>query len=240
MTANKGARVAVVTGGARGIGRAIVARFLAEGLKVHALDIARDAGAFTDPSFVQHDCDVTDLASVERVALSVGEIDILVNNAAAVTPAMSLTELEVHHWNQAMAVNVTGLFHVTRAFLPGIRRGGAIINMASTFGHVGAQGRVAYATTKGAVLAFTRSLALDVASKEIRANSVSPGAVMTDRLTEQFGSPGAADAFLAPLHPVGRTGQPEDIAKAVWFLASEQATFITGADLLVDGGYTAQ
>jgi NAD(P)-dependent dehydrogenase (short-subunit alcohol dehydrogenase family) len=233
-------RVAVVTGAARGIGAAIVARFLAGGMVVHALDIAFRGDMQGAGGPVRHGCDITDLAAVERVAQAVGPVDVLVNNAAAVTPAVPVTELDPRDWNLALAVNVTGLFHATRAFLPGLRAGGCIINLASTFGHVGSPGRVAYSTTKGAVLAFTRSLALDVARQGIRVNSVSPGAVATDRLVELFGSQEAADDHLAPLHPIGRTGRPDEIAAAVWFLASGDAAFMTGADLRVDGGYTAQ
>lgn len=231
-------RIAVVTGAARGIGRAIAGRLRAEGLRVHALDLAPPEAAGEGLTF--HRCDVGCLDEVEAVAARIGGVDVLVNNAAAVTPAMPITDLSPQDWQRAMTVNVTGLFHVTRSFLPGMGQGGCIINLASTFGHVGSPGRVAYSTTKGAVLAFTRSLALDVAARGIRVNSVSPGAVTTDRLAELFGSPEAAEAYLAPLHPIGRTGRPEDIANAVWFLASAQSAFMTGADLRVDGGYTAQ
>jgi NAD(P)-dependent dehydrogenase (short-subunit alcohol dehydrogenase family) len=139
-----------------------------------------------------------------------------------------------------MAVNVTGAFNVTRSALPLMRQGGRIVNLASTFAHVGSPGRVAYSTTKGAMLAFTRSLALDVAERGIRVNSVSPGGIATDRLVELFGSQQAAEDHLLPLHPIGRTGRPADIAQAVWFLASQKSTFMTGADLLIDGGYTAR
>jgi NAD(P)-dependent dehydrogenase (short-subunit alcohol dehydrogenase family) len=231
-------RVAVVTGAARGIGQAIAARLLAGGMKVHALDLMIDA--VEQDGLTRHRCDVGDLAGVEAVAKAIGRVDVLVNNAAAVTPAVPITELAPQDWHRAMTVNVTGLFNVTRSILPGMGQGGCIINLASTFGHVGSPGRVAYSTTKGAVLAFTRSLALDVAGRGIRVNSVSPGAVTTDRLVELFGSHEAAEAYLAPLHPIGRTGTPEDIANAVWFLASPQSSFMTGADLRVDGGYTAQ
>ena len=112
--------------------------------------------------------------------------------------------------------------------------------IASTFAHVSSPGRVAYSTTKGAMLAFTRSLALDLAEAGIRVNSVSPGGIATDRLMELFGSQHAAEDYLAPLHPIGRTGTPAEIADAIWFLASPSASFMTGADVLGDGGNTAQ
>jgi NAD(P)-dependent dehydrogenase (short-subunit alcohol dehydrogenase family) len=99
---------------------------------------------------------------------------------------------------------------------------------------------VAYSTTKGAILAFTRSLALDTADLGIRVNSISPGGIATDRLVALFGSQQEAEDHLAPLHPIGHTGHPTDIADAVWFLASRRSAFMTGADLRVDGGYTAQ
>jgi len=233
-------RVAVVTGAARGIGQAIAERLLGEGLQVHALDLYPVAEALSRNGLIFHRCDVANLAQVSAAASRIGDVDVLVNNAAAVTPAVAITDLSPEDWHRAMAVNVTGLFNVSRSFLPRMGRGGSIINLASTFGHVGSPGRVAYSTTKGAVLAFTRSLALDLATRGIRVNSVSPGAVTTDRLVELFGSNELAEAYLAPLHPIGRTGFPADIANAVWFLATEQSAFMTGADLRVDGGYTAQ
>lgn len=238
MDRGESGRVAVVTGAARGIGQAIATRLVAEGMRVHAIDLS--PGAEGSAGLTWHCCDVGDLAGVQAVAQAIGPIDVLVNNAAAVTPVLPITDLSAQDWQRAITVNVTGLFNVTRSFLPEMRSGGCIVNMASTFGHVGSPGRVAYSTTKGAVLAFTRSLALDVARQGIRVNSVSPGAVMTDRLAELFGSLQAAEDHLAPMHPIGRTGRPEDVAKAVWFLVSGQADFMTGADLRVDGGYTAQ
>lgn len=232
--------ICIVTGGGRGIGRAIVEKFLACGAAVYSIDLAHPEAAAGEERLVCLDCDITDLKAVEAAVGRIGSVDVLVNNAAAVTRAVPITELSPEEWQRTMAVNITGTFNVSRSFLPLMRKGGRIINLASTFAHVGSPGRVAYSTTKGAILAFTRSLALDVAPLGIRVNSVSPGGIATDRLIELFGSEAAAEDYLLPLHPIGRTGRPADIADAVWFLASPHSSFMTGADLLVDGGYTAQ
>jgi NAD(P)-dependent dehydrogenase (short-subunit alcohol dehydrogenase family) len=234
----------VVTGGERGIGRAIVDMFAAEGAEVHSLDVAGPQEPLGPARVHFHRCDITDLTKVEDFFLllrsSGTRVDVLVNNAAAVTRAVPITMLSTEEWRRTMDINVTGVFHVTRSALALMGKGGRIINIASTFGHVGSPGRVAYSTTKGAIIAFTRCLALDVAEQGIRVNSVSPGATATDRLIELFGSAQAAEDHLAHLHPVGHIGTPQDVANAVWYLASHRSTFMTGADLLVDGGYTAR
>lgn len=227
----------IITGGAGGIGRAVAAMFAAAGALVHSLDTA-PGGA---KGVTAHPCDICNPASVDASLAQIdGPIDVLVNNAATVTRAVPITDLTLAEWDTALAVNLTGMFIVTRAVLPRMESGGRIINLASTFAHVGSPGRAAYATTKAGTLGFTRAVALDVAAKGVRVNSVSPGAVATDRLIQQFGSGKAADDTLAPLHPMGRITTPEEIADAVWFLASSRSTFMTGADLRVDGGYTAQ
>ena len=235
-------QVVVVTGAGRGIGLAVSRAFAAAGAIVHAIEVGEVPAI--EGKTITHRCDVTDRASVARMADAVreasGRVDVLVNNAAAVTRSGPITALDPADWDHAMAVNVTGLFNVTRVLLPLMDRGARIINIASTFAHVGSASRVAYSATKGAVLAFTRSLALDLAPEGIRVASVSPGAIATERLVAQFGSADEAEAHMAPLHPVGRLGRPEEIADAVFFLASTRASFITGADLLVDGGYTAR
>jgi len=234
-------QVCVVTGGGRGIGRAVVEMFANEGAEVHSLDVgAQAAKAGVQP----HRCDITDLAAVEALFAGLATdgktVDVLVNNAATVTRAVPITELTPEEWARTMTINITGAFNITRSALPLMRKGGRIVNLASTFAHVGSQGRVAYSTTKGAMLSFTRSLALDLAEAGIRVNSVSPGGIATDRLVELFGSEKAADDFLVPLHPIGRRGEPGDIADAIWFLCSRRSTFVTGADFLIDGGYTAR
>lgn len=229
--------VCVVTGGGRGIGKAIVERLLAEGALVHAVDLSDEGPA---DGAIRHRCDVSRLAETEALARAIGPVDVLVNNAATVTKVGPITELDPEEWSRTIAVNVTGLFNMSRSMLPAMGKGGRIINLASTFGHVGSPGRVAYSTSKGAVLAFTRCLALDVAPLGIRVNSVSPGGIATERLIELFGSQEKADDYLAPLHPLGHTGRGQDVAEAVAFLASGASRFVTGTDLLVDGGYTAQ
>ena len=237
-------RVCLVTGGGRGIGRAVVAAMARRGGRVHAVDLGGPPADGLPDGVVFHACDVTDRASVGRLAAALkaaeGKLDVLVNNAAAVTRATPLVDLTDDEWDTAMAVNVTGVFNVTRALLPLMGRGGSIVNLASTFAHVGSANRTAYATTKGAVLAFTRSLALELAEAGIRVNSVSPGAIATERMVVQFGSEDAASRHMAPLHPLGRLGRPEEIAEALCFLASARAAFMTGSDMVVDGGYIAR
>lgn len=237
-------RVCLVTGGGRGIGRAVVAAMARRGARVHAVDLAGPPAEALPDGVAFHACDVTDRASVGRLAAALaaaeGKLDVLVNNAAAVTRATPLVDLTDAEWDMTMAVNVTGVFNVTRALLPLMGRGGSIVNLASTFAHVGSANRTAYATTKGAVLAFTRSLALELAEAGIRVNSVSPGAIATERMVVQFGSEDAASRHMAPLHPIGRLGRPEEIAEALCFLASARASFMTGSDMVVDGGYIAR
>lgn len=243
-------KVAVVTGAAQGIGKAIAARFASEGAKVAMLDADIESlGKAADEigtNALPLEADIGDERSVGKIvtqAISqVGEIDVLVNNAAARSQRMKITELPLETWEQALRVNLTGAFLMCRAVLPSMQRsgGGIIINVASQLGSVAVPGSAAYCTTKGGLLQLTRALALDHADDGIRVNSLSPGAVMTSRILDLYGSEENAQASLSPKHPIGRIGRAEEIAGAALFLASPDASFMTGANLVVDGGYLAQ
>lgn len=249
MTAMQGS-VAVITGAARGIGRAIAERFSEEGARVALLDLDSAAAEILAASLggaaIGLGVDVGDEASVEvavgRTVEAFGEIDVLVNNAAAPNRRESIAEMAPADWDLAVRVNLTGVFLMSRAVLRSMKRagGGAIINVASQLGSVAMPEAAVYCATKGAVLQLTRAMALDHAGDGVRVNSLSPGAVMTDRLIALFGSEEEARKALSPKHPIGRIGEPEDVAGAAVFLASKDAAFMTGADLIVDGGYTAQ
>lgn len=252
MTALRG-KTAAVTGAATGIGRAIAERYAAEGAAIALLDQDAEAAAavaegLEGPSgrATAIGVDVSDAGSVAAAFAAVldrfGRIDVLVNNAAARTPAATIDTLPLEEWDKALAVNLTGVFLCCREAIPHMRRagGGAIINVASQLGQVAVENSAAYCATKGAVIQLTRALALDHARDGIRVNSLSPGAVLTGRLTAKFGTDEEATRALARRHPIGRLGQADEIAGGAVFLASGDAGFMTGSDLVIDGGYTAQ
>jgi NAD(P)-dependent dehydrogenase (short-subunit alcohol dehydrogenase family) len=164
-----------------------------------------------------------------------------VNNAAAFPPACKITEVDDGQWQLALAVNVTGVFNLCRAAIGPMREagGGSIVNVASQLGHVGAPGRAVYAATKAAVIQLSKTLALDHCADGIRVNSLSPGPIASDRVIARYGGLEQTDQRFAATCPLGRAGRPAEIARAALFLASDESSFMTGADLLVDGGYTA-
>jgi NAD(P)-dependent dehydrogenase (short-subunit alcohol dehydrogenase family) len=235
-------KAAVVTGAASGIGRAIALELARAGAKVAALDL-NDAAA-PEGGLLAIKCDVSSETETERaVAQAVkafGGLHILVNAAAMRDPTATVVELDLAAWNRVFAVNVGGAFLMSRWAVPHIAAagGGSIIHVASQLGTVGTPGRVAYCSTKGALITMAKAMAADHAAQNIRVNTLSPGAVETERLL-RFGSMEKAREALGPKHLMKRLGQPAEIAAAALFLASDASSFMTGADLRVDGGYNA-
>ncbi len=245
--------VYVVTGAAGDIGRAIARRLLAGGARVAAGDLDMPAlqQAFADDGCALPDglllgrCDVADNASIERFVADVvrrwGRIDGLVNNAAIATGSLPVCALDEADWSAALDVNLTGAWRMARAVMPQMLAAGrgVVLNMSSQLGHVGAAGRGAYGASKAGLLALTRAIAVDYASQGIRAVSLSPGAVLTGRVVRRYGSAEQASLTLAPRYPLGRLGTVAEVAEAACFLLGSGAAFMTGTDLLLDGGYTA-
>lgn len=246
-------KVAIVTGAAAGIGAAIARHFAAQGARVAVLDsdgtTAEETAAQIRASGHSAQAWRTNVGALPEVESTIADIcerlglpGILVNNAAVRTQRASVAELPTDAWDLALRVNLTGAFYMCRSVIPHMQAqgGGTIINVASQLGSVGVEGAAAYCASKGGLLQLTRVLALDHAADGIRVNSLSPGAVMTERLVQVFGSEATALQTLAPLHPVGRIGHCEEIAAAALFLAAPGCAFMTGADLVVDGGYLAR
>jgi NAD(P)-dependent dehydrogenase (short-subunit alcohol dehydrogenase family) len=245
-------RVAVVTGGGGEIGGAIARRFAAEGAAVVLADIRRDSAERVAADIrnsggraraIEVDVSIADQAqrSVHCALETFETLTTLVNVAAAVTPDGTIETLTLEQWNEALAINLTGAFLTCKYAVPEIRKagGGTIVNIASQLGQVGVPLRAPYSTSKAALIQFTKCLAVDHAKDGIRANSLSPGGIDTARTVRRWGSREAANKARGPYHLLGRTGRVEEIAAGALFLASEESSFMTGADLLLDGGYLA-
>jgi NAD(P)-dependent dehydrogenase (short-subunit alcohol dehydrogenase family) len=240
-------KVAVVTGGSGGIGRAIITRFLEEGAPVASIDLRPLSESLArDHRVLALTADVTDQRQTEAAIRSVvdqfGAIHVLINGAATITPVATVVELLPEQWEKSLRIDLTSAFLVTRTGIPHLKAagGGAIVNIASELRIAGSPGRAAYGSAKAALIHLTRVLALDHATDGIRVNALSPGAVPTERLLSRYGTAQNAEAALKHLYPIGRLGRPEEIAAAALFLASDESSFMTGANLVVDGGYTAQ
>ena len=246
-------KVAVITGAGRGIGAAIARAFAAEGAAVQCLDIDEDAAAAIASELddaggrasAAH-CDVRDSASVragvEATIDAFGRLDVVVANAATVTPLASVDALAEADWRDALDVNLTGVFLLCKHAIPHLRAqgSGSVILTASQMGRVAYNGQAAYCATKGALIQLAKVMALDHAEEGIRVNALSPGGTATARVERRFGTIEQAEIDWGQTHPVGRLGRPEEIAAGAVFLASDESSFMTGADLLIDGGYSAR
>jgi NAD(P)-dependent dehydrogenase (short-subunit alcohol dehydrogenase family) len=244
-------KAAIVTGAGSGIGRAIATTFAASGAAVACLDLDGPSAEATAQAILADGgralasrCDVSVEAdargAVGAAHEAFGTIDVLVNAAATDDPNGTILDLDPAAWDRVFAVNVTGAYLMSRAVLPlMIAAGrGSIIHIASQLGRVGAPARPAYCASKGALIQLAKAMAVDHAGQNIRVNALSPGAVETRRMLMRYGSMAEARRIAGPKHLLQRLGQPEEIAQAALFLASDAASFVTGADMLVDGGYT--
>ena len=245
-------RAAIVVGAGHGIGRAIALAFGSVGAVVGCIDQAGEPAKAAQREILAAGgkaeafaCDVTSEAEVDaavaRFVAACGAPRVLVNGAANDDPTGTILQLTPADWTKTLAVNLTGCYLMSRAVLPHMiaAGGGSIIHIASQMGRVGAAGRPAYCATKGALIQLAKVMAADHAAQGVRVNTLSPGAVETRRMILRFGDMETARQVSGPLHLLKRLGQPDEIAAAAIFLASDASSFMTGADLLVDGGYTA-
>ncbi|MEM6677735.1 MAG: SDR family oxidoreductase [Pseudomonadota bacterium] len=252
-------KVALVTGGRGGIGRAIVARFVSEGAEVYAADLAEGGslpGAAPDGRFLRLDVsrEAEAVEAMDRVRAEHGKLDILVN-AAGIEIEKTIEETTLEEWNRSFAVNVTGTFLTSKHALPLLRAATAegatasIINFGSYDGFIADPGLAAYCATKGAVHALTRAMACDHGPEGIRVNAICPGYIDTPMLQSFFtgeGSGGGGKSIdqlqqaVRDIHPMRRYGTPEDIANLVNWLASDEARYASGQLWVLDGGLSAQ
>jgi NAD(P)-dependent dehydrogenase (short-subunit alcohol dehydrogenase family) len=246
-------KFAIVSGAGGGIGRAIAHAFAGAGAGVQCADIdgaaaraAADEICTAGGNATFREVDVSDAASargaIDDAVAAFGALHILVNNAAVFPAKATIAELADSVWERALAVNIGGAFHMSKHAIPHIKKsgGGSIIHIASQMARVAERGDAAYCATKAALLGLAKGMALDHAADGIRVNTLSPGGIATEQMVREFGDMATAERDWGKArHPVGRLGKPEEIAKAALFLASDDSSFMTGADLLVDGGYTA-
>jgi NAD(P)-dependent dehydrogenase (short-subunit alcohol dehydrogenase family) len=245
-------KVALISGGARGQGATEAQLFAREGAKVALGDILDAAGrqveaairaAGGDATYVHLDVSNEDnwRAAVDTAVQRYGKLDILVNNAGILL-RKAIEEMTVEEWDRIMAVNLKGVFLGTKHAIPAMRRagGGSIINISSTAGLVGSPGgSSAYIATKGGVRLFTKATAIQHAKDNIRCNSVHPGPIATEMIKDTLENPDLWAERLRRL-PMGRAGTPEDVAYGVLYLASDEASYVTGSELVIDGGTTAE
>jgi len=251
MTGRLAGKAALITGGAGGIGVATARRFLDEGARVALLDRERAAveaaASSIGEGILAVAADITDeaavAAAVERVAAALGRLDILVNNAAA-RAYQPLADADAASWDAILKVNIVGSNTVLRAALPHLRSAGrgAVVSVSSAFALIGRRGMGQYDASKAALVAMTRVLAAEAAARGVRVNGVCPGSILTPYPRGRAAARGMSEAELAAtgMAPclLGRWGTPEEVANPILWLASDEASFITGAVLAVDGGLT--
>jgi NAD(P)-dependent dehydrogenase (short-subunit alcohol dehydrogenase family) len=251
-------KVCIVTGAAVGIGRACAHRLAGEGAQLALFDVDDEAGQGVVDDLCSRGAvarywhvDVTSeraaKAAIDGVAEHFGALHVLVNNAGIAGANKPTHEVTEEEWDRVQAVNVKGVFFCVKHAIPHLRRagGGSIINLSSIYGLVGAPDVPPYHASKGAVTLMTKTDAMLYAGDRIRVNSIHPGHIWTPMVVNHLQSSGVTDldagrADLGKLHPLGHVGEPDDIAWGVVYLASDESRFVTGAELVIDGGYTAR
>jgi NAD(P)-dependent dehydrogenase (short-subunit alcohol dehydrogenase family) len=243
-------KVIMITGAASGIGAAIAHRCAAEGARVvctdRSLEAVADMAEALGPSALAVRCDVTDTHSIERAVDTTWahfeRLDGLVHNAAAPSLDGTVVDLPEDQWRLEIEVSLTGAFLASKFAIPLMVAGGggSVVFIASQFAHVAVGKAVAYCAAKAGLVHLAKAMAVDHAAQGIRVNSLSPGAVGTARLLQRWPDLQAANAALGPAHLLGRIAEPDEVAAAAAFLLSSDASFVTGTDLLADGGYATR
>ncbi|WP_181183460.1 MULTISPECIES: SDR family NAD(P)-dependent oxidoreductase [unclassified Mesorhizobium] len=243
-------KVILIAGAASGIGAAIAGRCIAEGANVvcadYDLERAAKLAEALGPSAVACQCDVTNIDSaksaVDFAEQKYGRLDGLVHNAAAPSTNATVVNLDESAWRHEIDVDLTGAFLMSKFAVPLIAKGGggSVVFIGSQFARVATTRAVAYCAAKAGLIHLAKAMAVDHAPDKVRVNSLSPGAVATTRLLRRFADFDAANASLGPAHLLGRIAEPDEIAAAAAFLLSSDASFVTGSDMLVDGGYAVR
>jgi NAD(P)-dependent dehydrogenase (short-subunit alcohol dehydrogenase family) len=247
-------RLVVITGAGSGIGQATARAFAREGARLALLDVSQ-AGLDETVRLVGNvdhlalECDVSEPAAIASAFSQIdgvlGPVNVLVNNAGINPAVESSLDVDESYFDRVMDVNSKGIFFCAQAAMRSMipRRSGVIVNMGSVSGMIGWGGSAVYSASKGAVLALTKALAMELAPYSIRVNAVAPGSVRTPMVQNNVDlgdDPDNAWERIAALHPLGRPGEPEDIVNAITYLASARSSFVTGSILTIDGGLTAQ
>ena len=244
MAGRLAGKIAVITGAGQGIGKATAVAYAEEGATVWAVDLNPDSLALLHrqhPDINTSVLDVTDRFGVEQLAFATGAVDVLFNCAGYVH-AGGILECSEADWDEAMDINVKSMFLMSKAFVPSMRPGGSIINMASVLSSVsGTAGRLAYGASKAAVIGLTKASAADLVGRGLRCNAIAPGTVDSPSLEGRLaasGDPGTAREQFVSRQPMGRIGNPSEIASLAVYLGSDESAYVTGSVFVIDGGMT--